>query len=113
VLQGCYKSVTHRDLLLRFVQFLSLVGEAALQEGEEVRPPLDLLGVTRVLQGCYKMLQGCYKGVTRVLQGCYKGVTRMLQGCYKGVGEAALEKGKEVCSPLDLYVLQGCYKGVT
>jgi hypothetical protein len=55
------------------------------------------MGVTRVLQACYKSdnkgvaraLQGqvtvvyvCYKGdVTRLLQGCNKSVTRVLQRC--------------------------------
>jgi hypothetical protein len=38
----------------------------------------NLVGVTRVLQECYK-------SVTRVLQECYKSVTRVLQECNKSV----------------------------
>jgi hypothetical protein len=62
--------------------------------------------------GLSRVLQGCYKGVTRVLQGCYKGVTRVLQGCYKGVSVTRVLQGCNIYKGVTR-VLQGCYKGVT
>jgi hypothetical protein len=70
------------------------------------------MGVTEVLQGCYKgvteLLQRCYKSVTRALQRCYRGVTRVLQRCYKSVTEVSQGYYRGVTR-----VSQRCYKGVT
>jgi hypothetical protein len=62
MLQRCYKGVT------KVLDLYALVCErycACDCRG---------LGVTR-------MLQRCYKGVTKVSQRCYKGVTKVLQRC--------------------------------
>ena len=72
----------------------------------------NILGISRVFQGCYtsvtRVLQRCYMGVSGVLNGCFKDISRILQGCYKDV-----KRVFKRCQIGVKRVLKGCYKGVT